>query len=244
MDESEFIECLEKLCDSLESLYDNGVRDLAGLKSAVSRLRARLVKGGDETRPLRLDMSRISFEIPPGHKHTLPSETENPVVSLSICLHFSNNEAIFDEIEKLNVDFEVSAINSAGEQFRSAWHLDYHNVIGDEHFSHPKFHFQFGGKKLRVSALDASSPFNPGELLLMETPRIMHPPLDIVLAVDFIFGNFLGSKALRKLRSISGYSRIHEKSKRCFWSPYFEAISGHLNSSSDSYEAKYLNPGL
>ena len=195
--------------------------------------------------PLSVNIARLSFDIPSTHKHTLPIGIADSILTLSIKMGFREPAASFDCIEEMNIDFELSSNDQEGRPIKSAWHLDYHDVKGDEHFSHPQFHFQFGGKKLRESLQAGNEYFNTGELLLMESPRLMHPPMDPILAIDFIFGNFLGEASWKALRQKPNFIKIHKMSKDVFWKPYFEGISNYWSKpASSSKLALGLHPGL
>ena len=64
------------------------------------------------------------------------------------------------------------------------WHLDREkNTAGD--FIHPLYHLHTGGNKLKDDSIDA------GELVFIGSPRIPHPPMDIILAVHFVIQNFI-----------------------------------------------------
>ncbi|KZN40303.1 hypothetical protein [Pseudoalteromonas luteoviolacea] len=228
MNELELSDSLQDLCDILESFFGRGVRDVSGLKRAISRLRTRARNPKQKNYPLNINIARLVFDVPNTHKHTLPVGITESTLSVSIKMGFRTSTVSFDAISELNIDFEVSSYNSEGNTVKSAWHLDYHNVVGNEHFSHPQFHFQFGGKKLRESLQESNSHLNTGELLLMESPRLMHPPLDPVLAIDFIFGNFLGENAWKALRNKKPFGKIHKLSKDMFWKPYYSGISDYL----------------
>lgn len=244
MDEIELSNALEDLCGVLESFFGKGVRDISGLKQAISRLKMRVKNPKPKESPLSINIARLSFDIPCTHKHTLPIGVTDSILTLSIKMGFREPFVSFDSIDEMNLDFELSSTDNNGKPIKSAWHLDYHDVKGDEHFSHPKFHFQFGGKKLRESMRLDNEHFNTGELLLMESPRLMHPPMDPILAVDFIFGNFLGEESWKALRRNRNFIRIHSISKEAYWKPYFDGISSYFLHSSYSSKAQALHPGL
>lgn len=244
MDEVELSNSLEDLCDVLESFFGKGVRDVSGLKQAINRLKIRTRNPKQKEHPLSVNIARLSFDIPSTHKHTLPIGVASAILTLSIKMGFREPAASFDCINEMNIDFELSSNDQEGRPIKSAWHLDYHDVKGDEHFSHPQFHFQFGGKKLRESLRASNEHFNTGELLLMESPRLMHPPMDPILAIDFIFGNFLGEASWRALRQKRTFIKIYKMSKDAFWKPYFEGISNYLSNPASSQQALGLHPGL
>lgn len=111
------------------------------------------------------------------------------------------------------------------DSYKMSWHLDKHirSVDGNDGrgkgFIHPEYHFNMGG-----FALTKENNFNYGNILLIDTPRIMHPPLDIVLSIDFVLRNFYGIR-VKNLTDSSQYKRIISKSKDRLWRPYFIALA-------------------
>ncbi|MBE0482843.1 MAG: hypothetical protein IBX52_05010 [Bacterioplanes sp.] len=244
MNDVDFINALDDLAEVLESFYGKGVRDISGLKRGVSSLRKRLAVPKQREYPLNIHIARMSFDIQGHHKHTLPAGATDSILTLSVKICFRDKFAVFSDIVEMSVDFELYSNDENGQPVKSAWHLDYHDVKGDEKFSHPRFHFQFGGKRLRESIREKNCHFNTGELLLMESPRLMHPPMDPVLAVDFVFGNFLGDECWKALRQKRSFINIHKASKELFWKPYFEGISGYFSNPNTPSHAIALHPGL
>lgn len=79
-------------------------------------------------------------------------------------------------------------IDREGKQLSTSYHLDKH-ISSDEdsepEFPHPIYHFQFGGKKLMQR-----EELKTGDLLILDSPRIGHYPMEAVLGIDFILSNF------------------------------------------------------
>jgi hypothetical protein len=88
-------------------------------------------------------------------------------------------------------------------------------------FAHPRYHFQLGGYQLERHANNCRLDFFDG-LVFLEGPRIAHPPLDGVLAVDFIVSNFGGAQWGAMRKEIS-YSRVIKSAQRRNWLPYANA---------------------
>src|SRR5690606_4349475 len=86
-------------------------------------------------------------------------------------------------------------------------------------FIHPEYHFNMGG-----FVLTKSVDFNFGNVLLLNTPRISHPPLDIILSIDFVLKNFYGIR-VKNLTESNQYKSIVTKSKQRLWRPYFICIA-------------------
>lgn len=124
--------------------------------------------------------------------------------------------SLADPFTSLQVDCVIKA-HAKGESFVCSWHLD--RNVGDsedasKHFVHPCYHFQYGGYRL---------PDDLGRLLFVEPPRIAHPPLDAILAIDFVLTNYFPD-TWRTLRQEGGrYSRIVRQAQHRCWRPYAKA---------------------
>jgi hypothetical protein len=128
---------------------------------------------------------------------------------------------------------DIVARGALGKQsLVCSWHLDRHLLTvapeeGEakgtgEHptessETHPLYHFQFGGRAM-TGMIDTGSA-SLGDVLLLEPPRLVHPPLDAVLAVDFILGNFYPADRQRLWTDGRYVGLVNAAQLRC-WKPY------------------------
>lgn len=63
-----------------------------------------------------------------------------------------------------------------------------------------------------------------GRTLLLDPPRLMHPPMDGILAIDFVLANYAGS-AWKALREDPQYTNLIVPQFKRFWKPYFDAVA-------------------
>lgn len=103
------------------------------------------------------------------------------------------------------------------------WHLD-RETAADGNLIHPYYHFHAGGHHIGER--------NPGDLLLISSPRLPHPPMDIFLAVHFIILNFFNTKDFKEQKRIlfdDDYQSIIERAQKRVLDPYFKALNtaGH-----------------
>lgn len=111
------------------------------------------------------------------------------------------------------------------ENYMASWHLDRHiedEDDGEGKYVHPIYHFTFGGHKMEEKYEEDDSHFE--NLLLIRSPRIMHPPLDAILGLDFIFKNFIRKDCISILDDKT-YIDLIAKLKSCLWRPYAIAFS-------------------
>ena len=143
---------------------------------------------------------------------------------------------VYDSIEQNNgLKYGIQIITygktlADKANYKMSWHLDKHirSEKGKDGrgkgFIHPEYHFNMGG-----FALTKENDFNFGNVLLIDTPRIMHPPLDIILSIDFVLKNFYGIR-VKNLTDSNQYKRIILKSKDRLWRPYFISLANRWES--------------
>ncbi|WP_108944123.1 hypothetical protein [Shewanella halifaxensis] len=111
------------------------------------------------------------------------------------------------------------------ELARGAWHLDYHEDEPNKYpeFIHPSYHFYHGGRRIKDTTNDY------GELILLDAPRLMHPPLDLFLAVDFLVSNFVKERKWKNLRADTTYKEIIKASQIKWWQKYYQQVADYWN---------------
>jgi len=100
-----------------------------------------------------------------------------------------------------------------------SWHFDRHIDDGESEATveaHPQYHFQHGGHAMKHLSL--------GNTLLLPAPRLAFPPMDAVLAIDFILSNFAGL-CWQELRNEATYSRLIKEAQRRHWKPYLMRLA-------------------
>lgn len=120
------------------------------------------------------------------------------------------------------------------------WHLDRDEVKGraTQKFMHPFYHFQHGGRKMNESLRYGSS-------LILESPRIAHPPMDAILGIDFVLTNFVERKDILDLRQDLQYKRIMRNAQIRMWKPYFMALANSWNTVIDpNWNSEMIFPQL
>lgn len=142
-----------------------------------------------------------------------------------------------DPLFKYTLDLKVSLYKSnrdTNKEYCSTWHLDREDREDNFSYVHPYYHFQFGGKKLEY--LDPN-------MAILSSPRIPHPPMDVILAFHFIINNFVDRKRfdyVDKIKTDPTYIRIITNSKKRLWISYFEGLS--FSSQHDDYKIERLFP--
>jgi hypothetical protein len=171
-------------------------------------------------------------------KHTRPSRIKsNDDALLELSIFFKGEYSvienkIYDQIENLGVSFFIKCENFLDEEnviwSESQWHLDKHRYLDDENVKpiqtiHPIYHFEYGG-----AVTTEHEGFDYGHFIVLDTPRIMHPPLDIVLAIDFVVKNFYHKAEHHTLTENEVYKRYIKNAQYRLWRPYVLAFSSNF----------------
>lgn len=111
----------------------------------------------------------------------------------------------------------------------SAWHLDKHSDTQkageknvESNFSHPEYHFHFGGRQL------TDDQNISGNILLIGSPRIQYFPMDIILAIDFVIQNFYEKEKRTSLTKNPDYVKAVQNAKQRIWKPYIIAMAKEI----------------
>ncbi len=138
-----------------------------------------------------------------------------------------------DPFDKLEINFILEGyIPSQTGRYMQSWHFDRHiHNEGDNtpEDTHPMYHFQFGGRMMQDHAARSQMPPETtfGRTVLLDGPRLAHPPMDLILAVDFVLSHFLGQFRKRLARSNREYLKMVSRSQARIWKPYSDVL-GYL----------------
>lgn len=192
-------------------------------------------------------------------KHTRPTHIRTVEVELSVkfvgrCV---DENALEDPFCHLSVQGVVSGYGDGSRPWLCAWHVDRHIrreedadevdelgedesriALGTPRFVHPNYHFQYGGE-----GVWGFSDEQYGRHLLLEAPRLAHPPLDVVLAVDFVLSNYYG-RQWHDLRQDSAYRRMVRVAHDRIWRPYSIATASNWTDGPSEWGATLLWPHL
>jgi hypothetical protein len=181
--------------------------------------------------------------------HSIPKEFKYIEIVLSISdeikINKINNNHIQDPINQLD-KFNISLFCDK-KNYTSSWHLD--RDIPEDHDGtssnlHPLYHLTFGGYHMENLQKEGVDEF--GRLLILRTPRIMHPPMELILGIDFIFNHFIPKNELELLGD-HGYLDIIKKVKKYFWLPYSLAIAKNycerisIDNQTNTFDSNFVN---
>lgn len=214
---------------------DNNRIELSDLESVVNKIRANIGTKKKKNLSFTTDNGGITF-------HTMTTGmTPNPSVqdqkidlTLELKYEFTCDKTDLKEIIKgYNLDIHIEA---AQKNHRKRHYFEWlQDVLPPKNkkdkkyqFIHPYYHFHAGGTFLKSKG--------PGSLILLSSPRLPYPPMDIVLAVNFIICNFFSTneekfKEEMKILDDDEYQKLVKRAAKRIYEPYYKEINSDLSKS-------------
>lgn len=156
--------------------------------------------------------------------------TAKVLLSVYCCCNSSNDideneDPIINLATKINIQFEFLDDEKADDCkiLQSSWHLDKQGAGKKVNSSHPLYHYEFGGTEITKD-----NEFNFGDFFLIDAPRIMHPPLDIVLAMDFVIKNYYKVEDHSALTNQEKYRQYIKNAQIRLWRPYALSLASNF----------------
>ena len=149
-------------------------------------------------------------------------------------------------VRKIIFSYQIETSDINNKKYFSAWHLDTDinppTEPALERSNHPFYHMHFGGKEMKNFLHNNNGAFE--QLLLLNTPRLVHPPLDGILCIDFILQNFM-SKIRNALLEKPEYRNALKHSQERIWKPYLKVLSTFWDTTNNkNHDAKKIWPHL
>jgi len=177
---------------------------------------------------------KLVFDIQPG-RNALPEKLKGATLEMLLDIEGhceEEHDHPSDPLCKLAFEIVLSGTAPGGTKHHAAWHLDRHpggHLMTEENDSdefegepgdvHPRYHFHFGGRRM----FEKSKYFGPA--MLLGAPRLVHPPLDAVLGVDFVLSNFKSADWRELQNSNPDYLLLQRRAQSRFWIPYIRSIN-------------------
>lgn len=178
----------------------------------------------DSLDDLHYEVKDIVFHLKKRISGTMPETLNKYRISLDNAISLNNKDCqIYDNLEsfifELNIDSYASENGNDGKPYKNCWHLDKHIDSSSPKYTHPTYHFHFGGRY--IEGLDT------GDISIFSFPRLPHPPMDIFLGFHFIISNFYSTKEypfVNELKGDEDYKSIIKRAQKRLWTPYFKAF--------------------
>lgn len=169
-------------------------------------------------------------------RHTFPAISQ---LTLRISIAFSAEcvgwQKMQDPARRLNLDVLLLGTNKDNSRCLTAYHLDKHiepAISSDKKAKkaqtevHPLYHVQFSSGKIRKEAEAVDLELKSSGSLFLDTPRLLHHPMDLILGFDFLMANYF-PVAWHALQRDGSYANLCRKYQIAFWKPYIHAIARH-----------------
>lgn len=169
-------------------------------------------------------LSRLIFNFESTPRHTLPEDCKDLKLMLDIkaigdCEDLGKMKDTFKWLE-FNIVIEgTKFINKKPVPIVTSYHLDRHiqgETDGDADYPHPLYHFQFGGRKLTQN----NGALETGNLLVFDSPRIAHYPMEAILGIDFTLSNFFPQVWSKMKTESNEYINLIEEYQNLILKPY------------------------
>jgi len=195
------------------------------------------------------ELQKITFKNVDEVGGRVPSDSEEISVSLTITIKstLTPSDKVFNPLSELSFDIElngqrINPTTSNIDDLYACWHLDLHiekTGDGTPKYCHPMYHFAFGGNKLEAMGDDFF-----GNGLVLPAPRLMYPPMDAVLGIDFILQNYFEREKIQTLLDDTSYIEIVNNSQTRLWKPFFASLYSFWDAASIITDDNFTNKKL
>lgn len=169
------------------------------------------------------ECGNLQFHFEGSVSGSIPQQIEYVEIFFNISLHgefYNDEKVLLNPLNDIyNFDIELIGWNTNAENFFGSWHLDKKNKSSPPSYIHPEYHLTFGGNKLEAMG----NIF--GSALILPSPRIVHPPMDVILGIDFILRNYFPLDRIKDLIDDSRYVEIISNAHYRLWRPYYLSLA-------------------
>ena len=160
------------------------------------------------------------------------------IFDMNICIDYQSFEDLKDPFSDFAFNIKIFGNEETDLETKLVYtlHFDKHDGSSSP-MPHPSYHFQLGGRELKDNITDY------GQALFLDSPRIMHHPMEFILGIDFVLSNFF-PEIWNDIKRSPDYSDTLKKYQKQFIQPYFQSIVNHFNDSTNIWNAKEIYPQL
>ncbi|OJW99605.1 MAG: hypothetical protein BGO70_14345 [Bacteroidetes bacterium 43-93] len=176
--------------------------------------------------------------------HTIPASNSHGIQHIDIALSLNNitirkpAAKIQDPLTRLDgFDITLQTQHNHPNYYYASWHLDKRIVSERYSLIEPEYHLTFGGRnmeKLYAQNMDF------GSALIVRAPRIMHPPMDVILGIDFILNQFIDREYSGDILENVSYRDIVSTMRGYLWKPFATGLAKNFYTSwNDSHNLSF-----
>lgn len=153
-------------------------------------------------------------------KHVKPTSIKNGKIFVSIKLRASIGNWLEMNDPFIELGYNVFIKGIGDKVYHFGFHIDRHNSNSTSTEPHPIYHLQYNINPTN------SDVFDSGSIMYIDTPRLVHYPLDFILGIGFLTSNFFPT-AFKVLSEESEYFKLNEEYQKRIWKPYFHTLANH-----------------
>lgn len=169
------------------------------------------------------EIKDLTFKFSCASQKPYPNIVKKISVAIDLSYKYDNLDSKRDIFKSYQLELCIKGYesNQKIESKYFCWHLDREtNVIGK--FIHPRYHFHAGGYLMKDILQEDGIDF------VISSPRLSHPPMDIVLVIHFIIQNFINTRDEAdkyQITSDEDYIAILSRAHKRVLNPYFDTFS-------------------
>ncbi|MFA8300551.1 MAG: hypothetical protein ACEPOV_10345 [Hyphomicrobiales bacterium] len=221
---------IRRFADKLESYIGNGIS--VSLYKAVNQLNDEnyIPPYRDEKGYEKIDSNFWGYSIEnielgiTADRHLKPRELISAKASLSISIvsNYTDWEKIKDPFYELSFNVTIKGINPKSNDGAHyfGFHIDRHHESQASEEIHPVYHLQYNLNPRK------DENFDYGGTLNMDSPRFLHYPVDLILGLTFLIGNFQPEN-YQKLIEDREVKKIIKEYQNSIWKPYYTVMANH-----------------
>jgi len=153
-------------------------------------------------------------------KHIKPDGIKNVelILNMKVIANYKEWETLSDPLCDLNFNVVIRGI---GEQTcYSGFHIDRHFDGAASIEPHPIYHLQHSSNPYKEEGFDY------GRTLSLDTPRIMHYPMDFILGIGFLTSNYSPS-IFYNLLDDGTFTNLYRQYQERIWKPFSHSLADH-----------------
>lgn len=143
------------------------------------------------------------------------------IVSVTVAANFNSWSNLVDPFYEMSFNVTIRGNNPTKANINYfGFHIDRHHEsqVSDE--IHPIYHLQYNLNPLK------KDEFDYGDALYMDAPRFLHYPVELILGLTFLIGNFQPDN-YKKLIEDRTVKKIIQDYQENIWKPYSFTMASH-----------------
>ncbi|QQS50950.1 MAG: hypothetical protein IPM71_15425 [Bacteroidota bacterium] len=223
--------------------------EISSFESAMSELRnneriQKIPNGNANNNYWGYSLNQLIFNFNSTPRHTIPDDCKDLKLILDIkaigdCNDLNTLRDTFKWLE-FNIVIEgTRVIDKEPVILTTSYHLDRHiqgEEDGEAEYPHPLYHFQFGGRKLKEN----NQALETGHLIVFDSPRVAHYPMEAILGIDFTLSNFFPQTWSKMRKESNEYMNLIVEYQNLILKPYIHTHASQWKYSHNDIEVSDL----